>query len=196
MDATPWRARITATLSAALRGREPGLFVLVIAFGGIFIVSLRYVSSTPWAIPGIIVSLLFLSLITLAWLLDRHFAKPTVPVSARALVSGREVALRTEAEPSQVVEILAAFRDTALNIQPLPNPHGKIAGDPSDTGALQEYSEGERRAGGEALRAEAFHHSRQAAEEIARVQRVLISPASEEPERKTRPIPPINSGHG
>ncbi len=132
MGATPLQARIGANLTAALRGREPSLLVLAVIFAVVFWVSLRHASAKPWAVPGIVVSLLFLALITLAWLWDRHFARPTVPVNALVRVPGGEVTVKTEAEPSHVAEVLAAFRDTAQNIRVLPSPQGRVVGEPSD----------------------------------------------------------------
>jgi hypothetical protein len=157
------------------------MVLLVAVFG----LSLHYKST-----PGVVVSLVGISLILAAWLLDHRFAQPrTVPFNAIVKGPSTDVTVRTEIEPSRALEILAAIRDEAQNIQPVPDPYGKVGDNPVDEKALQAYAGPERKEIGEKIRTAAKEHGRNVAEEAVRIQRALMPPI-EVPKPEVRAVPP------
>jgi hypothetical protein len=189
MRALSLTAKIIASLTGTLRGREPGLLVIGVLLVVIYGFSLHYGNTL-----GARVGLGGIVLILIVWLFDRRFALPlTVPVNAIVKgSSGGEVSVRTEVDPSRLLDFIAAIREEAHNVQPFPDPYGKVGDNPVDEKALQALTEAERKEIGERHRKAAKEHSRKIAEEAVRIQRTLMPPV-EVPKPEIRSVPPRES---
>jgi hypothetical protein len=179
MTEHPIAARVTATVHAPLGSPERGLLVVGILFAGIFVSSLWRVDKSPWAILGIVGGFVGLAAILIVWLRDgRRFGQVGVPLALSQ--TGQVTTFTTEVEPSRTIEVLAAIREFVQNRQPLPDPHGKVEGDPANQKSLSPYTDTERGDVGKELRADAEGHSKKVITEIEKAQHALMPPVSGE----------------
>jgi|SRR2546426_6454125 len=188
MSRQPITARVTATLHAPLGGPERGLLVVGILFAAVFVSSLWRVDKSAWAIVGIVGGFLGLAAILFVWLRDgRRFGQVGVPFALAQ--TGQGTTVTTEVEPSRAIEALTAIREIVQNRQPLPDPHGKVEGDPANEQALSPYTDAERGDVGKALRVDAEGHSRKVIRDVEEAQRALMAPAGSE-QGQSEPIGP------
>ncbi len=192
MNTPSIQGKITAAIQAVLRGNERSLFVLGLLAVAVLALSLWRIVVTPWAIPGIIVSLGMLIVLLLAWLRDSgRFGQANVPFTL--IQQGQDLALSTEIEPRRAAQVLAAIRETIQNRQPLPNPHGNVTGNPTDDRALRAYDVAESNDVGQRIRTDADEHSREVTSQIIQAQRSLTALAPESA-GESYPIPTPRPG--
>lgn len=180
MQSRGLEARLIATVQAILGGPERGLFVLGLLFVVVFAFSLWNVAAIPAAIYGVWVGLGGLVALFLTWLFNpRRFGQSHVPITYAQNQHGT-VSVATEGTPDRAFEFLARVREAAQNIKPLPNPHGKVEGDPRDTRNLRTYSPAEQEEVGRTLRADAAAHSRRVIEQVIQAEHGLLTRTAEE----------------
>jgi hypothetical protein len=183
----PFKAKVSATISAILQGPERVALFLGTFFLIIVLFSLPWLSSTAWAIVSFLIGLAGLLILLFHWLVKGYSYQSEAPLTTM-MASPDEIYLST-AKSIDPEKFLPILRNYVQNRQPLPPPYGAVTnGRPQDNEGLSEYPSEKRTQISEDIQAQILKHDEEFMKRLKEVEErlpKLLSKDNKEPPVQT-----------